>query len=288
METGSMGARRRATSVSLDCSRVKEGCSISEPANKSASQSSPGPKRRASVVVGSKVKLKSTSTMRTKTSVLTSNSRVRNSVRSSLASRMPMGRASGIERGTGARFGRSQAVEPREENQVLFRGEVVVEQSAVRDKPEVALDGRGILVGVAAGAIGAGRRELHAARAGPNQQSRGFQQRGFARTVGTDQGHAFAGRDGQRDAAQGKARAVALGEFDELHAQPAARVTCATGVPNARRCCGRWGGGIRLHEEANLGPVRAGFARCGRARGRSPLRRWCRPGGEVRGGRAGL
>src|SRR2546428_3112407 len=261
METGSMGARRKATSVSFDCSRVNEGCSISEPANNSASQSKPGPKRRDSAAVGSKVKLKSTSTMSTKTSVLTSSSRVRNSVRSSLASRMPMGRAratssllmrgerrrehgariagnggifrnrsaeqadgardegvrfarpvrahehgaagirqirerrgqpvlagaveSGgglveqeelrtreqrprngqalahaageiahqilaapgetrrVERGTGPAFGRIEALETREENQVLFGGEIVVEQSAVRDKADVALDGGG-------------------------------------------------------------------------------------------------------------------------------------------------
>ena len=43
---------RRAASVSLVCSRVNEGCSISEPANSSASHSRPGAKRRDSTDVG--------------------------------------------------------------------------------------------------------------------------------------------------------------------------------------------------------------------------------------------
>ncbi len=83
---GSLTARRKELSVSLLCSRKKQGCSISEAAKRNASQSRPGPNRRDSAVVGSKVKLNSTTTMRMKTIVVVRSSRERNSVRSSLPS----------------------------------------------------------------------------------------------------------------------------------------------------------------------------------------------------------
>ena len=66
---------------------------MSEPANKNASHRRPGPKRRDSDDVGLNVKLKRTMTIRTKTSVVPSNSRERNSVLSSLARITPVGRA---------------------------------------------------------------------------------------------------------------------------------------------------------------------------------------------------
>src|SRR5207302_8599398 len=77
-----------------------------------------------------------------------------------------------VERGAGTVVGRIETVKAREENQVLFGGEVVVEQSAVRDKTDVALDDAGIVVGVRARALGAGGTELHASRGG-SDQSRG-------------------------------------------------------------------------------------------------------------------
>src|SRR5579883_325296 len=86
MANGSATARRSAPSVSLFCSRKKQDCSISEAANRKASHSSPGPNRRDSVALGSNVKLNSTTTSKTKTMVVVSSSRERNSVRSSLPS----------------------------------------------------------------------------------------------------------------------------------------------------------------------------------------------------------
>src|SRR4029077_8721745 len=61
---GSDTESRSALSVSLVCSRKNPGCSISDAANKNASHSSPGPKRRDSSRVGSNVKLNSTTTIR--------------------------------------------------------------------------------------------------------------------------------------------------------------------------------------------------------------------------------
>src|SRR5882762_11403167 len=83
---GSETERRNALSVSLVCSRKKPGCSISDAAKRNASHSSPGPKRRDSSLVGSNVKLNSTTTIKIKTTVVVSSSRERNSVRSSLPS----------------------------------------------------------------------------------------------------------------------------------------------------------------------------------------------------------
>src|SRR5438105_6503156 len=83
---GSLTDSRSALSVSLFISRKKQGCSISEEANKNASHSSPGPKRLDSPAVGSNVKLDSTITIRMNTIVVVSSSRERNSVRSSLPS----------------------------------------------------------------------------------------------------------------------------------------------------------------------------------------------------------
>ena len=40
---GETGAMRSASSVSFDCSRANDGCSISEPAKRNAIQSRPGP-----------------------------------------------------------------------------------------------------------------------------------------------------------------------------------------------------------------------------------------------------
>src|SRR5258705_4703760 len=84
---GSETESRSALSVSFVCSRKKPGCSISEAAKRKASQSKPGPKRRDSSLVGSNVKLNSTTIIRMKTTVVVSSSRERNSVRSSLPSR---------------------------------------------------------------------------------------------------------------------------------------------------------------------------------------------------------
>src|SRR6266478_1728794 len=84
---GSETESRSALSVSFVCSRKKPGCSISDAANRNASQSKPGPNRRDSSLVGSNVKLNSTTTIRMKTTVVVSSSRDRNSVRSSLPSR---------------------------------------------------------------------------------------------------------------------------------------------------------------------------------------------------------
>src|SRR5580658_4926010 len=88
-----MGAMRKAESVSFDCSRTNDGCNINELAKSRPSQRRPGPKRRASTDVGSKVKLKRTKTSRTKTSVVESNSRERSSTRTSFASITPVERA---------------------------------------------------------------------------------------------------------------------------------------------------------------------------------------------------
>src|ERR1700674_3500915 len=90
MLNGSIGGRRRAASVSLICSQKKEDCNISDPANKNASHKRPGPKRRDSDEVGLNVKLNRTITINTKTTVVPSNSRERNSVRNSLARITPV------------------------------------------------------------------------------------------------------------------------------------------------------------------------------------------------------
>src|SRR5580704_3229308 len=87
MAKGSEMAKRRELSVSLFCSRRKQGCSIRDAAKRNASQSRPPPKRRDSAVVGSKVKLKRTTTIKMNTIVVVRSSRERNSVRSSLPSR---------------------------------------------------------------------------------------------------------------------------------------------------------------------------------------------------------
>ena len=120
------------------------------------------------------------------------------------------------------------------------------------DKADGALDGAGVAAviagtGIRGGAIGVQVREAHAAGGGANQQARGLQQSGFAGAIGANQRDAFAGSDGERDAAQGKARAVAFREVDEFEAQSAGRACCGAGVLNARRFCGRWGAGARLH-----------------------------------------
>src|SRR5260370_1505124 len=60
MANGSLIESRSALSVSLFCSRKKQGCSISEAAKRKASHSSPGPKRRASLTLGAKQQLEST------------------------------------------------------------------------------------------------------------------------------------------------------------------------------------------------------------------------------------
>src|SRR5271163_2196385 len=91
-----MGARRRAESVSLACSRRKEGSSIRVPAKRMAIQRSPGPKRRDSSRVGSKLKLKRKTTIRAKTAVVVRSSRVRNSVRTSLVKMAQAGRQRGV------------------------------------------------------------------------------------------------------------------------------------------------------------------------------------------------
>src|SRR5258705_7392650 len=83
---GSLTASRSALKVSFACSRRKHDCSINEAANKNASHNSPGPKRCDSLVVGSNVKLNSTTTISTKTIVVLSSSLERNSVRTSLPS----------------------------------------------------------------------------------------------------------------------------------------------------------------------------------------------------------
>src|SRR6266567_8391933 len=81
---GSFTASRSALKVSFACSRRKQGCNINDAANRNASHSSPGPKRCDSFVVGSNVKLNSTTTISTNTIVVLSSSRERNSVRTSL------------------------------------------------------------------------------------------------------------------------------------------------------------------------------------------------------------
>src|SRR5207249_11050362 len=93
---GSLTESRNALSVSLFCSRRKQGCSISEAAKRNANHRSPGPKRRDSSDVGSNVKLKSTITINIKTTVVVSSSLERNSVRSSLPSRAAVLESSAI------------------------------------------------------------------------------------------------------------------------------------------------------------------------------------------------
>src|ERR1700682_5401208 len=75
MANGSLTDKRKALRVSLFCSRRKHGCSISDAAKRNANQRRPGPKRRDSVYVGSKVKLKSTMTSRMKTTVVVNRQR---------------------------------------------------------------------------------------------------------------------------------------------------------------------------------------------------------------------
>src|SRR3984957_750385 len=87
---GSLTDNRSALNVSLVCSRKKHGCSINDAANKNASHKSPAPNRRDSAEDGSNVKLNSTTTIKIKTTVVISNSRERNSVRSSLPSSTPV------------------------------------------------------------------------------------------------------------------------------------------------------------------------------------------------------
>src|ERR1700722_118761 len=87
---GSDTESRSALNVSFVCSRKKHGCSINDAANRNASHRSPEPNRRASSDSGSNVKLNSTSTMMTKTTVVVSSSRERNSVFSSLPSNTPV------------------------------------------------------------------------------------------------------------------------------------------------------------------------------------------------------
>ena len=67
---GSLTARRKELSVSLLCSRRKHGCNIRDAAKRNASQSNPGPNLRDFAVVGSKVKLNNTTTIRMKTIVV--------------------------------------------------------------------------------------------------------------------------------------------------------------------------------------------------------------------------
>src|SRR5262249_58428075 len=83
IENGSSTDSRSALSVSLFCSRRKHGCNISDAANKNESHKRPGPNRRDSPTLGSKVKLKSTTTTKMNTTVVVRSSRERNSVRSS-------------------------------------------------------------------------------------------------------------------------------------------------------------------------------------------------------------
>src|SRR5580693_2044592 len=87
MAKGSLTESLKELRVSLCCSRRKQGCSIKEEAKRNASQRSPGAKRRDSSEVGSNVKLNRTITIRMNTIVVASNSRERNSVRSSLSSK---------------------------------------------------------------------------------------------------------------------------------------------------------------------------------------------------------
>src|SRR6266446_245915 len=87
MEKGSVTLRRSALSVSLFCSRKKQGCSISDAANRNASHKRLAANRRDSTEVGSNVKLKSTMITRMKTTVVVRSSRDRNSVSSSFTSR---------------------------------------------------------------------------------------------------------------------------------------------------------------------------------------------------------
>src|ERR1700739_4644204 len=84
MEKGSLTARRRELSVSLVCSRRKQGWSMREAAKRIASQRRPGPNSRDSSAVGLMAKLKRISTTRMKTTVGVRSSRERTSVRSSL------------------------------------------------------------------------------------------------------------------------------------------------------------------------------------------------------------
>ena len=49
---GSLTERRNALSVSLFCSRKKQGCNINDAAKRKAIQSNPGPSRCDSLVVG--------------------------------------------------------------------------------------------------------------------------------------------------------------------------------------------------------------------------------------------
>src|SRR5690349_12033275 len=120
-----------------------------------------------------------------------------------------------VKRGAGAVFGRVEPVETREENQVLLGSEIVVEQGAVRDKPNVAL-----YSGAVFAARTERRSELHASGGRPDQQGRGFEQGGLARAIRADQSHAFTGRDGDGNAAESKSRSVALRKFEKLYPEP--------------------------------------------------------------------
>src|SRR6266576_877721 len=109
MAKGSFTERRNALSVSFVCSRKKQGCSISEAAKRNASHNSPGPNRRDSLTDGSNVKLKSTTIVRIKTTVVVSSSRERNSVRSSLPSSTAVLESSAIHAFAKARIERKFA-----------------------------------------------------------------------------------------------------------------------------------------------------------------------------------
>src|SRR6266478_5788712 len=106
---GSFTESRSALSVAFVCSRKKQGCNISEAAKRNASQSNPGPKRRDSLTDGSNVKLKSTTMVRIKTTVVVSSSRERNSVRSSLPSSTAVLESSAIHAFAKARIERKFA-----------------------------------------------------------------------------------------------------------------------------------------------------------------------------------
>src|SRR6266436_1848718 len=106
---GSETERRNALSVSLFCSRRKHDCNIKDAAKRNASQRRPAPNLRDSSEVGSKEKLKSTMTIRTKTVVVVRSSRERNSVRSSLPSRTVVLESSAIHAFAKARTDRKFA-----------------------------------------------------------------------------------------------------------------------------------------------------------------------------------
>ena len=94
-----------------------------------------------------------------------------------------------------------------------------------------------VRAGIRGGAIGVRVEKRTRPDGGPHQQGRGLQQRGFAGAIGADQSDALAGRDGQRDAAQGEARAVAFVEVDEFEGHSAGRAP-ASEVPTRAELAG--------------------------------------------------